>query len=389
MDLIKKLTGKNPSEYEPVAKSLVDNSDTGLFEKLVKQDDFLFDFIKDNVAKRIQRVCNSSNYKNILPFLKYYSPSYDTMFGEVLNSFGGNVIYPVMKDLFLNGTNEEKAYAAKYMSFYGNFEELLPKIREYVVSEYEPLVINSIELLSILNDEVSKNEALMKLKSDDEFEQYEGVKFLVTYGAKDTVSQIIDVMKKSGLSESIASEIPYLIPLEDLLDSDYDNGILVLCNIINAMPDIIPLSAITDYDLCNIFEKLVNTKLTSASAILLAIAKTKFSELADNEEYLFDLDKNTKDCIKNLNDLFKRLSLQKLKSFFYDELYEESDFVFFAVDYVDDIEELETLLDSKNQTLVLKVLTLLKEKGALKDEHKQTALKADLSEDIKLVVNCL
>lgn len=46
MDLIKKLTGKNPDEYEGVAKSLVDNSDVNLFAKLVKQDDFLFDFVK-------------------------------------------------------------------------------------------------------------------------------------------------------------------------------------------------------------------------------------------------------------------------------------------------------------------------------------------------------
>ena len=30
MDLIKKLTGKNPTEYERVAKDLVDNSDTEL-----------------------------------------------------------------------------------------------------------------------------------------------------------------------------------------------------------------------------------------------------------------------------------------------------------------------------------------------------------------------
>lgn len=42
----KKLTGKNPDEYEGVAKSLVDNSDVNLFAKLVKQDDFLFDFVK-------------------------------------------------------------------------------------------------------------------------------------------------------------------------------------------------------------------------------------------------------------------------------------------------------------------------------------------------------
>ena len=52
MNLIKKLTGKNPSEYEVVAKSLVNNSDVELYEKLVKQDDFLFDFVKENVAKK-------------------------------------------------------------------------------------------------------------------------------------------------------------------------------------------------------------------------------------------------------------------------------------------------------------------------------------------------
>ena len=58
MDLIKKLTGKNPSEYENVAKSLVDNSDVELFAKLVKQDDFLFDFIKYNFSKSIKASCN-------------------------------------------------------------------------------------------------------------------------------------------------------------------------------------------------------------------------------------------------------------------------------------------------------------------------------------------
>lgn len=389
MDLIKKLTGKNPTEYEPTAKSLVDNSDTELFSKLVKQDDFLFDFIKDNVAKRIQRACNSKNYKNILPLLKYYSPSYDTMFGEVLNSFGGSEIYPVMKDLFLKGCDDEKAYAAKYLTFYGNFEELLPQIREYSKSEFQPLGVNSIELLSMLNDEVSKNEAISKLESDDEFEQYDGVKFLVTFGAKDTLPKIIEVMKKSGLSESIAAEIPYLVPIDELLNLDTEAGLLVLCHIINAIPEIISPSAILDYDLYSVLEKLKNEPLTSTSALVLALAKNKFDELITNDEYLYDCDKNTKDAVKEVNNLLKGLNIQKLKSYLYDELYEESDFVFFALDFVDEIEELETLLDSKNQTLVLKVLTILKEKNALEDTHKKTALDVVTSEDLKLVVKSL
>ena len=389
MDLIKKLTGKNPSEYEPIAKSLIDNSDTELFSKLVKQDDFLFDFIKNNVAKRIQKACTSENYKNILPLLKYYSPSYDTMFGEVLNSFGGTELYPTMKDLFLNGSDDEKAYAAKYLSFYCNFEELLPKIREYSKSEFQPLGVNSIELLSMLNDEVSKNEALSKLESEDEFEQYNAVKFLVNFGAKDCIAKIIEVMKKSGLSESIAAEIPYLVSLDELINQDIDIGILVLCHIISAIPEIITPEAVIDYDLYEIIEKLKKESLTSTSALALAMAKTKFNELVTNEEYLYDCDKNTKDAVKGINDSLKSLNIQKLKSYLYDELYEESDFVFFALDYVDDIEELETLLDSNNQTLILKVLTLLKDKNALNEAHKNTALESITKENLKLIVNAL
>ena len=73
----------------------------------------------------------------------------------------------------------------------------------------------------------------------------------------------------------------------------------------------------------------------------------------------------------------------------YDELYDESDFVFFAVDYINDVEELETLLDSSNQTLVLKVLTTLKEKQVLNNSHKEQALSHITSEDIKQIVEVL
>ena len=83
--------------------------------------------------------------------------------------------------------------------------ELLPQIREAAKSEFEPLSMNSIELLSLLKDEVSKSEALENLNSDDEFIQYDAVKFLVNYQAKDVLDKIVEVMKKSSLSENIAS----------------------------------------------------------------------------------------------------------------------------------------------------------------------------------------
>ena len=391
MDLIKKLTGKNPSEYEPVAKSLINNSDKELFKKLVEQDDFLFDFIKENVAKRIQKACDKDNYLNLLNFLDIYSPSYDTVIAEILHEFGKEAIFTRMKDIFFNGTVEQQAYAVKYFSFANPnmVSGLLPQLREAAKSEFEPLAINSIEVLSELSDETSKNEAVEKLGSIDNFEQYNAVKFLVAYGAKEALPKIFEVMKKSSLSENIASEIPYLISFNELLETDYENGLLVLANIVNSIPEIVSLSSVCSFDLKNAFGYIISKPLDSTSAVVLRMAKEKFEEIASNDEYLFDCDKNTKDEIKSIHNLLHSLNASKLNSYLYDELYEESDFVFFALDFVDEIEELETLLECNNQTLILKVLTILKEKRLLNSKHKEIALQNITNADIQNIVNVL
>lgn len=389
MDLIKKLTGKNPDEYEGVAKSLVDNSDVNLFAKLVKQDDFLFDFVKNNVANRIKKAVNQDNYLNLLNFLDNYSPSYDSVIAECLYNFGGIEILPAMKEIFVNGNVEKKAYALKYFSFVPReyVEELLPLIRQTAVSEFEPLSINSIEVLSKMNDEIFKTEALQKLNSEDEFEQYNGVKYLVAFKALDTLPQILQVMKKSSLSENIASEIPYLVPVEDLIKTD--DGVLVLCNIVSAIPEIIPPSAVIDYNLFSIFEDLYLNNLSSSSAVLLRLAQEKFAELTSNDEYLYDCDKNTKDEVFAINQLLVGIDSYKLKNLLYDELYDESEFVFFAVDFVDEAEELESLLDTKNPTLILKVLLKLKDKQMLTQSHKDIASKNIGENELKQYIEAL
>ena len=391
MDLIKKLTGKNPDEYENVAKLLVDTPDVNLFSKLVKQDDFLFDFVKQNVSNRIRSACNKDNYLNLLNFFEFYSPSYDSMMADVLYQYGGLELLPAVKEIFLNGSENQQAYAVKFFSLVPKeyLEDLVPLLRNFANSKFEPLAVNSIEVLSKIGDELSKNSALEKLQSEDEFEQYNAVKFLVTYQAKDALNKIIEVMKKSTLSENIASEIPYLISIDELINQDLDSGVLVLSHIVNAIPEIIPPSAVIDYNLYNIFEKLYLENLTSTSAILLRLAKEKFAELTANEEYLFDCDKNTKEEVFAINAFLNGVNKQKLDSLLYEELYDGSDFVFFAVDFVDELEELEALLDSSNQTLILKVLTLLKEKEALNDTHKEVAMNNITSNDIREVVKVL
>ena len=391
MDLIKKLTGKNPSEYEKVAKSLVDNSDIELFAKLVKQDDFLFDFIKENVAKRIQNACNKENYLHLLDFMEYYSSSYDTMIARVLYSFSGDELLPEMKELFLNGSESKKAYAVKYFSFVSkeSLEEIIPLLRKTAKSDFEPLSLNSIEVLSYVNDEISKQEALNQLNMEDEFVQYDAIKFLVSFQAKDCLDDIIKIMKKSSLAENIASEVPYLLSFDEMYEKNPDSALLVLCNIISAIPEIIPASVVCSYELYSVFEKLINENLTSSSAVALRMAQEKFAELCSNDEYLFDCDKNTKEEAVEVNKLLSAVNPRKLESFLYDELYEGSDFVFFAMDYVNELEELEALLDSDNETLILKTLSILKEKGFMSKEHKNIALEKIQTSDLRKVVEVL
>ena len=60
---LKKLTGKNKNDYEAIAKELVNRPDVELFRELVENEDFLFDFVKQNTAERIANAVNETNYK--------------------------------------------------------------------------------------------------------------------------------------------------------------------------------------------------------------------------------------------------------------------------------------------------------------------------------------
>ena len=119
------------------------------------------------------------------------------------------------------------------------------------------------------------------------------------------------------------------------------------------------------------------------------MAKDKFNEIAENDEYLYDCNKITKNAFFNIKKIIDKFDTRKLDSLLYDELYDESDFVFFAIDFVEEAEELRMLLDSKNQTLILKALTLLKEKQLLTENDKILALNNIQNENIKNIIAVL
>lgn len=382
-DKLKKLTGKNPKDFEPVAFGVINIPDVELFKELIDNEDFLFDFIKQNVANRLAKVCNSSNYLNLLQFLKYYSPSYEDVIISNLVKFSDEDLTDKMLAIFEDGTDDEKTYCAKYFSIVQD-SLALDFLKENAYSENSSLSANCATALALFGDTESKNEALVKLKSDDEFEKLDGVRFLVSYGDKSVIPAIVDVMKTSSFAENIAGDLLYLTDLFSLYKTNKTDALFVFNSVINGLGEILGLAQIFDFRLYEFIEMLLKEQTDSEIAVVLANAKDKFNTLTENDEYLFD---ETKDVKQEVMDIKQLLSSFKVnQSLINAELKSESLFVFTALEFANNESAIRGLLISANQTVVLKALEMLKQMNSLTKEDKNLALSSVTSEDIKSVI---
>lgn len=387
-DNLKKLTGKNKNDYEAVAKHLVDDCDVELFKELVDNDDFLFDFVKNNVAQRIENAVNQNNYQNLIEFLKYYSQSYEDAIVGSLVKYADEDLTDLMLDKFENGCDNEKIYAAKYFAKVQDplaYEFL--RLNSY--SDNEFLAQNCAMTLGAWHDEKSFDEAIEKLQNPDDFEKLSAVKFLTAYGDKKAVPMLFQAMKTSTMAENIAGEIPYLVPLYELIKSDYENTLLAIIYITNALGEILPLSVVFDFELFEVFEELINNHDDSKVAITLLNARDKFDTLTENDEYLYDEDKNTKNEIFDIKKLLNSAKKKDLEKYINDELREDSPFVFTALDFATDELAIRELLKSNNQTLILKTAEVLKSLGNFDETARTVALLKVTDINIKTIIRAL
>ena len=107
-------------------------------------------------------------------------------------------------------------------------------------------------------------------------------------------------MKNSTMAENIAGEIPYVINLFELLDKYFDDGLLTINYIINGLGEILPLSVVFDFELFDVLERLTGLYNNSKCAVVLLNAVEKFETLTENDEYLFDEDKDTKNEVQDI-----------------------------------------------------------------------------------------
>ena len=386
--MFKKLTGKNPREYEYAARHIMDNTDEKLFAELVEKDSFLFDFIKQNVAQRLEKATNDNNWHSLLAFLKYYSPSYEEFIASTLAKYADEDLTDKMLELLENGSESEKTYAAKFFSYVQD-PLAIEILKKNLYTENEYLNINCAVTLSNMFEDSSYNEAIEKLKSSDDFEKLAAVKFLTAYGKKEALPYIVDAMKNSALAENIAGEIPYLISIFDVLDNNFEEGLLVINYIVNGLGEILALSQVFDFELFDVFEYVEKKCEDSRVAVVLLNAIEKFEILTENDEYLFDEDKNTKNEIFDIKKLLLNIDRNFLLSKVNLELREDSFFVYTALDFATDLIAIRELLKSNNQTLILKTAEVLKSLGNLDDTAKTVALLKINDDNIKSIIRAL
>lgn len=400
-EYVKKLTGKNPQDFEFAAAHIINNCDVKAFAALVEQSDFLFDFIKKNVEKRLSSVITSDNYKNLLSFLKIYSPDYEDLIVSTFVKFANEDLTDDMLDRLENGTNEEKAYAAKYFSRI-NDTLAIDLLRKYSYSDFDPLAMNCAEALSAMKDEFSYNFALEKIKSEDEFEKLSAVRFLVAYKEKKAIKVIFETMKTSSMPENIASEIPYLQRFIELLDTDFKQDTVLAINyILNGLGEIIDLGQLFSFELFEVLEKLVQFQevdQSSGIALVLLNAKLKFEQLTENDEYIFDEDKSVKAEVYDIKGMLNSQNEEfwnAQKNLFQKELNENSEFIFSALELVQDlnlveaVDKLKNLLNTSNQTIALKTVEVLKSLNLLNGIDQNAVLEKISDENIRLIIQSL
>ena len=173
------------------------------------------------------------------------------------------------------------------------------------------------------------------------------------------------------------------------LDNYYEDALLVLNNIINGLGEILALSLVLDFELFEVFERLIYKSEDSKAAVVLLNAQEKFNTLTENDEYLFDEDKETKNEVYDIKKQLCAMDSKKLKEQIYEEIKEDSLFVYTALDFATDLYAIRELLKSNNQTLILKTAEVLKKLNNLDENTRTVALLKVTDTNIKSIIRAL
>lgn len=395
---IKDLTSKDENKALSVAFEMVNNADVDLYRELVKTSDYLFQFVKDNVARRIDKVVTKENYKNLFSFFDCYSPDYDYVFAEITARYADENVKQHLKVIFENSETSNKIYAARCFEFMPE-PSLAKEFLKYAFDENESLASACSAALGAFDDETSYNIALDYLKSEDDFLKIKAMNFFLSYGVIPPIENLIDALANSKMPENIAGKTAYLIPVPEIINENTKFGLNVFNYVLSGLGEILPLSDIFCFEIYNSLSLLLKNDFkedSSQIAVILLKAKKKFNMFCENDEYTFDEDKSTKDEIRAVckllnsfdNDFWNlqmsevSLELSKSENRQYSALHIIQDFN--IKDAVHDI--VEMIYETDNQTLICEGVATLKSLNSLVYVNKDDILAGISDNNIKAII---
>lgn len=395
---IKDLTSKDEKKALSAAYEMVNNSDTELFRELVQTSEYLFQFVKDNVAQRIDKVVNKQNFKNLFNFFRIYSSDYDYVFAEIIAKYADENVKKNLKAMFENSDISEKTYIARCFEFMPE-PSLTDEFSKYAFDENECLASACSSALGAVEDENSYNTALDYLNSDDDFIRLKAMNFFMSYGKIPSFEQLHKALMTSKMPENIAGKIAYLVPLTEIINENTSFGLDVLNYVLSGLGEILPLSDIFCFEIYNCLSMLAKYRFddfSSQVAVILLKAKRNFALFTENDEYIFDEDKSTKDEIwaicKLLNSFDKEFwnlqmsevsqELSESENRQYSALHIIRDFK--IKDAVSDI--VEMIYETENQTLICDGIAVLKALDGLVYVNKDDIISQITDDNLKAII---
>ena len=401
--LVKDLTAKDEQKAFHAAQEIINNADVEAFQLLAQKSDFLFDFVKNNVNKRLLKAVNENNYRNLFKFLNVYSPDFEDTIVSSFAKYANEDLTDEILELFEKGTDNEKAYCAKYFSYIPD-TIAADILTNYAFSDNEAISFNSAKALGAMKIKEAYDKAIELLNSDDEFTVLKAVKFLIAYEDKSAVKALLKAMEKSSMSENIAGEIPYLQSLLELLEDDITSALTCIDNILSGLGEILPLNQIFYFEMFDVLSYLISynaqNKNPQASVVLLK-ALSKFEMLNENDEYTFDEDKNTKQEISEIYDILKKQqeyfwnAQKKLAVLEISEDNTSDGRIISALRVISEYnlttaeENIKTLLNSQNEILICEAVSALKQINKLDNINKESILSKVTDENKKAIINSM
>ena len=397
---VKNLTSKDEKAALKSAQFLLNSGNIEMFNTLLKKSEFLFDFVKQNVNKRLTKALTETNYKNLFKFLNNYSPDYEDFIASSFAKYANEDLTDEILELLQNGTENQKTYAAKYFSYIPD-TIAADNLLEYAFSDNEPLAFNSAQALGKMENKESYEKALSMLKDNDDFKKLDAVKFLVAYGNRDAVLPILESLSTSSMPENIAGELPFLEPLPEIMKTKPKEIVLpCIHNILSGLTEILPLSQVFDFELYDVLAFLIEknkTEKDSHIAVILLKALAQFSTICEIESYTFDEDKNTK---QELNAIYELLKNQpesfwnEQKNLILKELELEKSRILPALQIISELKlteackNLKNLLNSNDEIILCETISAIKSIGKLDENEisKEKVLNKIHSENIKAII---